>query len=142
MYVDEDIVVDLAEPWRLESAKPGDLVTFTSPGRQLSVSILKFRREPEDIVVTIGRLYEHRLAAERRVLSAKDPFIVEPLRASGQRLVAFFSGEERAIGRIFSAQATSSTKVFVTAYFESLTGSFRDHFGMTAKVLGGVLVRG
>jgi hypothetical protein len=141
LYEDADLAIDLPEPWKVVSTKPDQLV-FTTPGRQLTVSILNFGRQPDDLAAAVGRLYELRLTAERKGLSPNDVLNVGQLkRTPDQRLVGVFSGVVRATGRTFSALVVGSTKFFVSSYFESTIGDFREHATLTPKVLGGVVLK-
>ena len=142
LYHDEILTVSLPEPWALLPTKRPDLVSFEEPRRRLSVSIVRFEHEPQDIRDAVTKLHDLRLALERKALSPNDPFTVQPLEAVGSRLTAFFSGGERKTGRIFSGVVTGGNEAVVIAYFESLDGDYRGHLAtMTDIVFPGLAFR-
>ena len=141
LFEDPLLSIDLPAQWQLRRVAEGGLLVFTDSVRQFSVSVIRFEQAPKELRTTITRLYEARVSAERHALSARDVLIVEPVEVVGARYSAFFSGGERATGRVFVARLSAGTLGFVLTYLESLSDSFDDVLAMAIDMLPGVTTR-
>ena len=79
-------------------------------------------------------VYEHRLKAERSQLSADDPVVAEGVKVSEGTPLGFFSGMDRATGRMFMGWIRARGRRIVTGYLEGFSGTAREHLELGATI--------
>jgi hypothetical protein len=112
-YEDEEILVDLPDPWALVPVTRPDFLVFEDRAarRQLSVSIFHVDSSQEGVAAAVKKLFELRLDVERRQLGPDDPLVVDSIQSPVGELGWFFSGVDGATGRVFSGVATWRAQV-------------------------------
>jgi hypothetical protein len=127
-----DFGIVLPAGWQLTSREPERLTFRTSRGgQQATITVLPFKARPS--FSDFKRLCEHRLAAEHR---AANVFVEpsEPFDHLG-KFGFFFSGGEKANGRLFSGYLLVGKRDLATLYMESFGVSPKEHLQSFATLV-------
>ena len=115
----DDFDIVLPHGWSKVAEREGYLA-FQAPGAKHQLSFSMARIDPAEFTLeSFTQLFDIRLAGERAYSSALE---VDQPRAAADGFVAEFRGEDVA-GRRFSGRMSTSSKIVMTIYLESLEPS-------------------
>jgi hypothetical protein len=128
--------------WTVVRQQPDRVTLKSKDGRQqTSFSSLTFAAAPS--FEEFKRICAHRVQGER--LELKDGFIEpdvpQPFR-DGDSLGMFFSGSDRASGRVFSGYLTLKDRQLVTVYVEGLGVDPKEHLRIFKEFVQGLSRKG
>jgi hypothetical protein len=127
-----DFAIVLPVGWQQTNREPERLTFRASRGeQQATITVLTFKARPS--FSDFKRLCEHRLAAEHRAANVSiEPG--EPFDDHG-KFAFFFSGSEKANGRVFSGYLLVGKRDLGTLYVESFGLSPKEHLRSFATLV-------